>query len=136
MNDLIFISSPFRAATKKQQEANLGYALKVAEAVVRAEQSPVIVPHLLYPQFLDSENEHDDTLAQHLCLKHLERCTKVYFFIDCEGSEGFSRGMNAELKAVKDLMRSGRSIIDFEIKLLADYTEKQPELPEIPEEIK
>jgi len=88
----IYICSPFRADDDVQFEKQLEYTKAVAREVVLL-GFDVVVPHLLYPRFLDADCEAERELGLGLALNSLEKCDMVIVNTLYGISEGIKREM-------------------------------------------
>ena len=87
----VYICSPYRGDTK----VNIELAKRYSKAVALEGKMP-ITPHLLYPQFLDDEDDLERALGLHFGLLLLEKCNELL----CCG-EYISEGMRKEIDYAK-----------------------------------
>lgn len=85
---LVFICSPYAGDI----EINTRRAKRYGRYAVTKKQIP-IVPHLMYPQFLDEDNLEERELGLEMGLKLLSKCQELWVF-----GERVSSGMAAEIE--------------------------------------
>ena len=96
MEPLIFVCSPFRGRGETEPEraaaqaANVEAARGYARLVVRAGGRPV-VPHLLYPQFLDDADPLERAAGLRLARRDLLLCSELWLW------DPPSEGMTGEI---------------------------------------
>ncbi len=90
---MVFICSPYRGNTKR----NISKAREYARFAALSGMSPV-VPHLLFPQFLDDEKADERIKGIELGLLQMKQCDEMWIF----GTE-ISTGMNYEIERAKGM---------------------------------
>jgi len=88
---MVYICSPFAGDV----EANIENARRYSRFAVEQGYLP-ITPHLLYPQFLDDDSQHERDLGLFFGLVLLDKCTEVWVF-----GNYISAGMSIEIKRAK-----------------------------------
>ncbi len=88
---LVFICSPFAGDI----QLNTCRAKRYARFAVNQRAVPVI-PHLMYPRFLDEDDVEQRQLGIEMVLRLLENCQEIWVF----GSR-ISAGMKLEIEAAK-----------------------------------
>ena len=84
----IYVCSPYAGDTKKNVEAARGYC-----RYVLAEGGIPIAPHLLFPQFMDDNDEDERELGLIFAKLLLKQCDEVWVFGD-----HISKGMFGECR--------------------------------------
>ncbi len=100
---LAFVCSPFRNSDQAEATANVDYARNACLTLARCGLNPV-APHLLYPQYLNDNDEVERKLGLALARDLLKRCDEIHVFT----GRGVSEGMAAEIKLAHKL---GKKII-------------------------
>lgn len=100
---LAFVCSPFRNSDQAEATANVDYARNACLTLTRCGLNPV-APHLLYPQYLNDNDEVERKLGLALARDLLKRCDEIHVFT----GRGVSGGMAAEIKLAHKL---GKKII-------------------------
>lgn len=90
----VFICSPYRAETPEGLAKNIANARFYARLACMQGHS-VVVPHLLYTQFLDDEDEEQRILGINLGIKDLEACDILWAY--CKDYDSASPGMRKEI---------------------------------------
>lgn len=90
---LVFICSPY----KDDIEINTLRAKRYGRYAVTKRQVPII-PHLMYPRFLDENNYEERELGLEMGLILLSKCQELWVF----GSR-ISKGMEIEIKKAKEM---------------------------------
>ncbi len=85
---MVYICSPFTGNV----ETNIENARRYSRFAVEQGYLP-ITPHLLYPQFLDDDSQHERALGLFFGLVLLDKCSEVWVFGD-----HISKGMKVEIK--------------------------------------
>lgn len=99
-NKLIFVSSPYAPRGLWTKADNVELARKLCRAVVLFGHIP-IAPHLIYPQFLNDDNQVERDMGMMASLSLIPLCDELWYYSD----RGISKGMEAELqKAGKELI--------------------------------
>jgi len=88
---IVFICSPY----KGDIEVNTSRAKRYGRFAVTKKQVPII-PHLMYPRFLDEDNPDERAMGLEMGLILLSKCQEVWVF----GSR-ISKGM--EIEKAKDM---------------------------------
>lgn len=88
---MVFICSPYAGDI----EVNTTRAKRYGRFAVKNKTVPII-PHLMYPQFLDEENQDERRLGLEMGLELLSKCQEMWVFGDY-----ISSGMSAEIKSAK-----------------------------------
>lgn len=88
---LVYICSPYAGDV----ENNINNARKYSRFAVEQKAIPV-TPHLLYPQFMDDDNENEREMAMHFNYVLLGKCSEVWVF-----GGVISRGMAREIALAK-----------------------------------
>ncbi len=88
---MVYICSPFAGDVG----TNIENARRYSRFAVEQGYLP-ITPHLLYPQFLDDDSQHERDLGLFFSLILLDKCSEVWVFGD-----HISKGMKAEIKRAK-----------------------------------
>lgn len=88
---LVYICSPYAGDV----ENNINNARKYSRFAVEQNAIPV-TPHLLYPQFMDDDNENEREMAMHFNYVLLGKCSEVWVF-----GGVISRGMAREIALAK-----------------------------------
>jgi len=99
---LVYICSPFSGDI----EINIQNARRYSRFAVDRGYLP-ITPHLLYPQFLDDNNQRERNLGLFFGLVLLDKCTEVWVFGD-----HISTGMRTEIERAES---KGRAIKYFNL---------------------
>lgn len=97
---LAFVCSPFRNSDQAEATANVDYARNACLTLTRCGLNPV-APHLLYPQYLNDNDEVERKLGLALARDLLKRCDEVHVFT----GRGVSEGMAAEIKLAHKLSK-------------------------------
>lgn len=84
-------------------EHNVEIALALCRMAIKAGHAP-FVPHLLYTQFLDEDDQCERDLGISLGLRFMEACDEVWVYV----GEGVSEGMRREMKHARCL---GKSVV-------------------------
>lgn len=100
---LAFVCSPLRNSDQAEVTANVDYARNACLTLARCGLNPV-APHLLYPQYLNDNDEVERKLGLALARDLLKRCDEIHVFT----GRGVSEGMAAEIKLAHKL---GKKII-------------------------
>jgi len=100
---LAFVCSPLRNSDQAEVTANVEYARNACLTLARCGLNPV-APHLLYPQYLNDNDEVERKLGLALARDLLKRCDEIHVFT----GRGVSEGMAAEIKLAHKL---GKKII-------------------------
>jgi hypothetical protein len=100
---LAFVCSPLRNSDQAEATANVDYARNACLTLARCGLNPV-APHLLYPQYLNDNDEVERKLGLALARDLLKRCDEIHVFT----GRGVSEGMAAEIKLAHKL---GKKII-------------------------
>jgi hypothetical protein len=88
---IIYICSPYRGDVERNTELARGYSkFAVCKGAIP------ITPHLVFPQFLDDDNEADRKHAIRMNLILLDRCEEIWVFGD-----RISEGMATEIERAK-----------------------------------
>lgn len=90
--NLVFICSPYRGDTKR----NTAKAKEYARFAALCGKSPV-VPHLLFPQFLDDDSEDERKRGIELGLLQMKQCDEMWIF-----GTVITSGMNYEVQNAKE----------------------------------
>ena len=90
---IVFICSPF----KDDIEVNTSRAKRYGRYAVKKEVVPII-PHLMYPRFLDEDNSGERAIGLEMGLVLLSKCHEIWVF----GSR-ISRGMEIEIEKAKEM---------------------------------
>ena len=85
---MVYICSPFAGDV----ETNIDNARRYSRFAVEQGYLP-ITPHLLYPQFLDDDSQHERDIGLFFGLILLDKCSEVWVFGDY-----ISEGMKAEIR--------------------------------------
>jgi len=94
----VFICSPYRAANSGTHLRNTDYARQAMfDSFARAEAP--FVPHILYPQILNDDDEVDHNLAIAAANAWMEMADTLAVYEDL----GISAGMAAEIKLAQEL---------------------------------
>jgi len=88
---MVYICSPFTGNV----ETNIENARRYSRFAVEQGYLP-ITPHLLYPQFLDDDSQHERDLGLFFGLILLDKCSELWVFGDY-----ISKGMKAEIERAK-----------------------------------
>jgi hypothetical protein len=99
MKKIAFISSPYSALTARQRKKHIKYAREMMYEVIYCTDNLPIVPHLLYPQVLDDNDENQRITGLNLCKYWIEKVDVIY--VCCR--YGISKGMAGEIKYAKSL---------------------------------
>ena len=91
---IVFICSPY----KGDIELNTMRAKRYARFAITKKKVPII-PHLMYPRFLDENNHEERVLGLQMGLILLEKCHEVWVF-----GNKISRGMEIEIKKAKEMI--------------------------------
>ena len=89
----VFVCTPYRGDIEK----NLEVAKSIARVAAICDYVPV-VPHLLFPQFLDDSNPQERILGLRLGADMLRKCDEMWLLVG-----KLSRGMQYELDLAKEL---------------------------------
>lgn len=106
----IFICSPFRASTSKEQKQNLDLAKEVCRAIIINGNFP-IAPHLYFPSFLQDDFETERNIGIEYGLYLLEQCDEMLVIVPGTKEDGnpykrLTEGMKIEVNhAVERGMR-------------------------------
>ena len=88
---LVYICSPYAGDHERNTEAAKAYSrFAVDNGCIP------IAPHLLFPQFMEDEEEAERVLAMHFGNVLMDKCSEVWVF-----GERISEGMAAEIKRAK-----------------------------------
>ena len=90
---MVFICSPFAGDIP----LNINRAKRYARFAVNRQAVPVI-PHLMYPRFLDEHSLEERELGIEMGLRLLENCQEIWVF-----GERISSGMVVEIEKAKSL---------------------------------
>lgn len=90
---IVFICSPF----KGDIEVNTSRAKRYGRYAVTKKVVPII-PHLMYPSFLDEDNPGERAIGLEMGLVLLSKCQEVWVF----GSR-ISKGMEIEIEKAKEM---------------------------------
>lgn len=90
---IVFICSPY----KGDIEVNTSRAKRYGRFAVTKKQVPII-PHLMYPRFLDEDNPYERAMGLEMGLILLSKCQEIWVF----GSR-ISKGMEIEIEMAKDM---------------------------------
>lgn len=90
---IVFICSPF----KDDIPVNTARAKRYGRFAVTKKQVP-IVPHLMYPRFLDEDNPDERTIGLEMGLVLLSKCHEIWVFGD-----RISKGMEIEIEKAKEM---------------------------------
>jgi hypothetical protein len=85
----VFVCSPFGG-----KQVNIDRAKEYCKFVLSQEHAPY-APHLMFPSFLDDNNEKERDLGIASGLEYLKECDEMWIFLP-EGEE-LSRGMRREI---------------------------------------
>ena len=88
---LVYVCSPYAGDVK----TNVKNAKRYSRFAVDENAIPV-TPHLLYPQFMDDDNEAEREAAMHFNYVLLGKCTEIWVF-----GGVISRGMAREISVAK-----------------------------------
>ena len=97
---LVFVCSPYRGDVKN----NIEVARRIARIVAVCDYVPV-VPHLLFPQFLDDSDPKERIKGLTLGAELLRKCDEMWLVVG-----KLSRGMQYELNLAKELQTPIRLI--------------------------
>jgi hypothetical protein len=87
--NVIFVASPYKGNVDK----NIRNAMRYCQFVVRQGAVP-LAPHLLFPQFMDDNNERERGLGISFGITLLDRCDELWVFSTVGG---VSEGMKQEI---------------------------------------
>jgi len=90
--ELVYVCSPLRADTAKEQEKNMGFAKICAESISEAFECKAIAPHAYFPEFLDDTNPKEREIAMTICKNIINSCEFVFVI-----GERISEGMQVEI---------------------------------------
>lgn len=90
---IVFICSPY----KGDIEVNTSRAKRYGRFAVTKKQVPII-PHLMYPRFLDEDNPSERAMGLEMGLILLSKCQEIWVF----GSR-ISKGMEIEIEKAKEM---------------------------------
>lgn len=92
---IVYVCSPFAGDI----ERNTVHARRYCRFVVDSGGIP-IAPHLLFPQFMDDEDEQEHELAMFMNIALMSKCAEVWVF-----GEHISKGMTAEIRKAEEKQR-------------------------------
>jgi hypothetical protein len=87
--NIVYICSPYRGEIGKNVKSTKRYC----QFAVRQGVVP-LAPHLLFPQFLDDDNERERQLGLSFAITLLDRCDEIWVFSTIGG---VSAGMATEI---------------------------------------
>lgn len=90
---IVFICSPF----KDDIEVNTARAKRYGRFAVTKKVVPII-PHLMYPRFLDENNSDERAMGLEMGLVLLSNCHEIWVF-----GNRISRGMEIEIEKAKEI---------------------------------
>jgi hypothetical protein len=90
---IVFICSPF----KDDIEVNTTRAKRYGRYAVTKKVVPII-PHLMYPRFLDENNSDERAMGLEMGLVLLEKCHELWVF-----GNRISKGMAMEIEKAKEM---------------------------------
>jgi hypothetical protein len=99
MKKIAFVCSPYSALTARQRKKHIKYAREMMYEVIYCTDNLPIVPHLLYPQVLDDNDENQRITGLNLCKYWIEKVDVIY--VCCR--YGISRCMADEIEYAKFL---------------------------------
>ena len=90
----VFICSRYAGDIKRNKDI----ARQLCSQATSKTYAP-LAPHLLYPQFLDDEDQDDRIIGQFAGLAFLEKCDEVWVYAE----DGISDGMKSEIELASKL---------------------------------
>ena len=95
---VIYVCSPYRSASEEIVSRNVSYAMSCCEFVINQLCVP-LAPHLIYPRFLDDNDEDERIIGFSCAMALLRRCDEIWVF----GEYGVSDGMRKEFRESRRL---------------------------------
>lgn len=102
----VYICSPYRAPNEKELQENIELAKRVCRSATMTGYT-VLCPHLLYPQFLDDNDEEEREAGIQAGLELLETADEVWVV-----SGRISTGMAREIARAGELGIPTKCVID------------------------
>jgi hypothetical protein len=102
----IYICSPYRAKTEEGLKDNIGLAKRMSRYAAMKGHT-VLCPHLLYPRFLDDDNEQEREIGIQSGLELLKIADEVWV-----ASGRISEGMSREIAKAGELGIPVQCIVD------------------------
>ena len=108
---VVYICSPYRGDT----ETNTENAKRYCRFALERNAIP-FAPHLLYPQFMDEDNDEERSLALYMGLVMIDKCSELWIFGDriTDGMRGEIARARMRKKTIRYFSADGKESEDNE----------------------